>query len=81
MTIEETIIEKHDTEIKVEVEIIKGILTEIVLGMTICKVETLVETGVGQDNPASNLEGKTDGIEIGQYQNQNHDLGLGQVPE
>ena len=79
VTIEETIIENKDIKIEVEVETIAGILIDRVLGMTIHEVGALVETGVGQDNPAPNLEGKTEGIEIGKYQDQNYDLGLGQV--
>ena len=51
VTIEETIIENKDIDIEVELETLAGILIEIVLGMTIHEVETLVETGVGLDNP------------------------------
>ena len=49
--------------------------------MTICEVEILVETGVEQDNPIPNLEGKTEGIVIGQCQDQNQGPGLDQVLE
>ena len=49
--------------------------------MTICEVETLVEIGVEQDNPASNLEGKTVGIAVGRCQDQNQSPGLDQVLE
>ena len=47
MTIEETVIENKDIEIEVGVETISEILMDIVLGMTICEIEVLVETGVG----------------------------------
>ena len=46
MTIEETIIENRGTEIEVEEETITDILIEIILGMTICQVEMLVDTAV-----------------------------------
>ena len=48
MIIEETTIKNKDIEIEVEVETITEILIEIekILGMTICKVEIPVETGV-----------------------------------
>ena len=75
VTIGETIIENKDTEIEVEVETVAGIILEIVPGMTIHEVEILVEMEVGGDKSAFNLEWKTEGMEIGQYQDQNHDQG------
>ena len=73
MTIEETIIENRGLEIGVVVEIITGILIEVVktLERTICKVVIMVKIEVGQDNHAAHLEEKREGIEVGQYQDQN----------
>ena len=77
LTIEEIIIENKGIEIGMEVETIT--LIKIVLGMTICETEILVEMGVEQDNHVPHLEGKIEEVEVGQCQDQHQDLGLDEV--
>ena len=45
--------------------------------MTICKVEISDKTGVKQDNSIINQERKTEGVDIGQFQDQNQGPCLG----
>ena len=83
MTMEETIIENRVIEIGVAVETIAGIPIEIekILGMTIHEIEIIGEIEIGKDNHIPNQEGKTEGIEMGQCQDQNQGTGLGQFLE
>ena len=78
ITIEETVIENIGTEIGVEIEPIAEVLIEIekILGITIHKVEITLEIEIGQDNHGPNHKEKTEGGEIGQYQDQNQGPGL-----
>ena len=81
MTIEETTIENKDIEKEVVVETITWILIEKILGINIHKVETLVETRRRKDTPTCSLEVKTEGMVIGQCQDQNQGTGIDLVLE
>ena len=78
MTIEKTIIENKGIEIGVAVETITDILIEVILEMTICETEILVETGVEQDNHIPHQEGNIEELAVCQYQDQHPDLGQDQ---